>query len=221
MKLYERTKAYDLAMATPVIAFYAYVLSRLSDDVVTLLKDVMSGNELAITGLANTILTIAFGTLVVWLLLIRRVPKAKSSGIYPRLAAVLGTVASLGIGVIPLAPLPLSVAILTMVPVLVGLLGAVVVLAWLGRQFSIMPEARSLVTSGPYALVRHPLYLCELVAFFGLALQHEQPWALIVFAAQATLQFVRIIYEERVLTAAFPEYEAYSRTTARLFPGIY
>jgi len=221
MKLDERTKAYDLAMALPVIAFYVYVLSGLFDDVVNLFQDVVSGNGLAVTGLANTVLTIAFGTLVVWLLLIRRVPKAKASGISPRLAAVAGTAASLAIGVIPLAPLPLPLAIMTMIPVLAGLLGAVFVLMWLGRQFSIMPEARSLVTAGPYAIVRHPLYLCELVTFFGLCLQHDQPWALILFLAQAVLQFVRMIYEERVLTAAFPEYEAYSRGTARLIPRIY
>jgi protein-S-isoprenylcysteine O-methyltransferase Ste14 len=221
MNFYERTKAYDLAMATPVIAFYIYVLSRLGDDVADLFGQVVSGNTLVLTGLANTVLTIAFATLIVWLLLIRRVPKAKASGIYPRLAAVAGTTTTLAIGVIPLAELPVPVAILTMVPVLAGLLGAVIVLIWLGRQFSIMPEARSLVTSGPYAIVRHPLYLCEQIAFFGLALQHVQPWAFIIFLAQAALQFVRIIYEERVLTAAFPEYEAYSRRTARLIPGIY
>jgi protein-S-isoprenylcysteine O-methyltransferase Ste14 len=221
MKLYEQTKAYDLAMATPVIVFYVYVVSQLGDDVVNLFRDVVSGNGLAVTGLANTVLTIAFATLVVWLLLIRKVPKAKASGIFPRLAAVLGTEASLAIGVVPLAPLPVSLALLTMVPVLVGVLGALVVLMWLGRQFSIMPEARSLVTSGPYAIVRHPLYVCELIAFFGFALQHIQPWSLILFVAQAALQFVRMIYEERVLTAAFPEYEAYRQRTARLIPGIY
>src|SRR5262245_12135980 len=116
MKLYERTKAYDLAMATPVIAFYAYVFAQLSGDVVHLFRDVVSGNTLAMTGLANTMLTIAFATLVVWLLLIRKVPKAKASGIAPRLAAVVGTEASIAIGVIPLAPLPVPLALLTMIP---------------------------------------------------------------------------------------------------------
>ena len=221
MKVYERTKAYDLAMASPAIAFYVYVVSQLSDDVVDHFREIVSGSGQAVSDLANTVLTIAFATLVVWLLLIRRVPMAKASGIYPRLAAVLGTEASLAIGVVPFAPLPVPLALLTMVPVLVGVLGALVVLMWLGRQFSIMPEARSLVTSGPYAIVRHPLYVCELVALFGFALQHIQPWALVLFLAQAALQFVRMIYEERVLAAAFPEYEIYCRRTARLIPGIY
>jgi protein-S-isoprenylcysteine O-methyltransferase Ste14 len=42
--------------------------------------------------------------------------------------------------------------------IVVGHLLAVYALAWLGRSFSIMAEARRLVTDGPYAVVRHPLY---------------------------------------------------------------
>ena len=84
-----------------------------------------------------------------------------------------------------------------------------------------MPEARKLVTAGPYALVRHPLYFCEELALFGIALQHQQPAALVVFAAQFAFQIVRMHYEERVLTGAFPEYKDYAARTARLIPGIY
>jgi protein-S-isoprenylcysteine O-methyltransferase Ste14 len=47
---------------------------------------------------------------------------------------------------------------------------AVLVLVQLGRSFSIMAEARRLVTSGVYRWVRHPLYLAEELAVIGIVL---------------------------------------------------
>jgi hypothetical protein len=42
----------------------------------------------------------------------------------------------------------------------------------LGWSFSLVPQARTLVTSGPYAIVRHPLYLVEETAIAGILLQY-------------------------------------------------
>jgi protein-S-isoprenylcysteine O-methyltransferase Ste14 len=47
---------------------------------------------------------------------------------------------------------------------------AVLVPVQLGRSFSIMAEARRLVTSGVYRWVRHPLYLAEELAVIGIVL---------------------------------------------------
>jgi protein-S-isoprenylcysteine O-methyltransferase Ste14 len=84
-----------------------------------------------------------------------------------------------------------------------------------------MPEARQLVTRGPYSLVRHPLYLGEMVATAGLAIQYLMPWAFVVLAAHCLFQFERMKNEERVLIEAFPEYKDYMARTARLLPGLY
>jgi len=51
-----------------------------------------------------------------------------------------------------------------------SILGALT-LSFLGRSFSVMPEARRLVTTGPYSIVRHPLYLFELLGVVGILLQ--------------------------------------------------
>ena len=91
----------------------------------------------------------------------------------------------------------------------------------LARSISIMPEARRLITTGPYTLVRHPLYLGEIVATAGLALQYLMPWALLLLGLHCMFQFERMRYEERVLAQAFPHYRDYMAQTARLVPGVY
>ena len=91
----------------------------------------------------------------------------------------------------------------------------------LGRSISILPEARRLVTRGPYALVRHPLYLGEIVALAGVALQYWSVWALLLWGLVCVFQLQRMKYEERVLSEVFPEYQDYMTRTARLLPGVY
>jgi protein-S-isoprenylcysteine O-methyltransferase Ste14 len=84
-----------------------------------------------------------------------------------------------------------------------------------------LPEARRLVTSGPYSIIRHPLYVAEGVALFGLTLQYNSVWAWALFSLQCMFQFARMLNEEVVLSRAFPEYKDYAARTARLVPGLY
>jgi len=92
------------------------------------------------------------------------------------------------------------------------------VLRWLGRAFSIMPEARRLVTHGPYRVVRHPLYICEEVAVIGVFIQVLSPLAVFIFIMHAVFQVRRMLNEETVLEGTFPEYADYARRTPRLIP---
>jgi hypothetical protein len=69
--------------------------------------------------------------------------------------------------------------------------------AALGRCFGVLPDVRGLVMRGPYRVVRHPLYLGELTATFGLALGAQQVWlALAAWSACLGVQIVRTRYEE-------------------------
>jgi len=70
------------------------------------------------------------------------------------------------------------------------------VLRWLGKSFSILAEARRLVTEGPYRVVRHPLYVCEGIATVGVMLQVISPWALLIVIAAWMVQYRRMINEE-------------------------
>lgn len=95
-------------------------------------------------------------------------------------------------------------------------------LAHLGRRFGVLADARGLVTSGPYRLVRHPLYLGELTNLLGLVLAAER-WVvpLVSWLALLGVQVVRAGYEERVLASAFDEYRTYAeRVSHRIVPGV-
>jgi protein-S-isoprenylcysteine O-methyltransferase Ste14 len=90
-----------------------------------------------------------------------------------------------------------------------------------------MAEARRLVTSGPYRLVRHPVYLFEELAVIGVAMNLFWPprtavVAVVILVAHAYCQMHRMGTEERVLESTFPDYAGYrARTPWRVIPGLY
>ena len=89
----------------------------------------------------------------------------------------------------------------------------------LRRNFSILPEVRTLVTRGPYAWVRHPLYLGYSVLWFAGACATGRP-VLIGLALLAAVLFERrAAMEERKLAAHVAAYDAYTRHTWRMVPG--
>jgi protein-S-isoprenylcysteine O-methyltransferase Ste14 len=104
--------------------------------------------------------------------------------------------------------------------VVLGTLFTIWSLATLGRCFGLLPEARGLVRSGPYRLVRHPVYLGEFISALGILVAKPHPLIVAVLAVFAVLQYWRTVYEERALTDAFPtEYPSYQASVGRLIPG--
>jgi protein-S-isoprenylcysteine O-methyltransferase Ste14 len=65
----------------------------------------------------------------------------------------------------------------------------------LGRCFGILPEARGLVTRGPYRFVRHPVYLGELGAVLGFVISAPTYWNIGVLVAFYVAQAVRMRLE--------------------------
>ena len=76
--------------------------------------------------------------------------------------------------------------------VIAGTLLAICALVVLGRSISILPEARRLVTWGPDALIRHPLYLGEIVALAGVAIEYLSVWALLLLGLICAFQLQRM-----------------------------
>jgi protein-S-isoprenylcysteine O-methyltransferase Ste14 len=101
-----------------------------------------------------------------------------------------------------------------------GGLWMVVSIVFLGRCFGVLPEARGLVTGGPYGLVRHPLYLGELTAFGGLVLASPSAVNLALAVMFVTGQGMRMLLEERALEREFPAYAGYAAVTPRLIPSF-
>src|SRR5262249_45722611 len=138
----------------------------------------------------------------------------------PKMSALIGTFLSLALIALPLSDLGFAWRITAIIIITIGLLLSISVLAWLGRSFSITPQARRLVTTGPYAIVRHPLYVCEEITVIGIVLLHLSPVAIVIAIVQWMFQLRRMTLEEQVLKASFPEYAEYGVRTARVIPRL-
>jgi protein-S-isoprenylcysteine O-methyltransferase Ste14 len=90
----------------------------------------------------------------------------------------------------------------------------------LRHSFSIEPQARDLVTSGPYRFVRHPLYAAYVLQYAGAMMRLPSMGFAVALAAWFLLLLVRIHHEERVLMSALPGYEPYRRRVGALIPRI-
>jgi len=77
-----------------------------------------------------------------------------------------------------------------------------------------------LVTSGPYRLVRHPIYSGILAAGVGTAVALSWLWLSAVGVAAAYFLYSATV-EERYMTEQFPDsYPVYKRSTKMLIPFI-
>ena len=168
--------------------------------------------------IAATVLVVIAATVMV-----RMRPARKARGVEPRVSALIGTFLLTVFAVFPRRDLTMIAGLVSTVLTLTGNAFAVVVLTQLRGSFSIMAEARQLVTSGVYRLVRHPLYLAEEIAAIGIVMQFFSLSlsTAAILAVQIGFQLRRMRNEEVILTAIFPEYLAYCKKTARIFPGIY
>jgi protein-S-isoprenylcysteine O-methyltransferase Ste14 len=91
----------------------------------------------------------------------------------------------------------------------------------LGRSFSLIPQARKLVTSGPYRFVRHPVYVGEILGALGLVVWAFSIPKALVFLVLIGCEVYRALQEEKLLGEAFCEYDEYAARTKRFIPGIF
>jgi len=171
--------------------------------------------------LAAQLAGLAFVLLILLTTLLRFRPTATAQGWEPRVSALLGTFLTLSLLVF--APVDLGPAwrVSAVTLVFIGWCLSIYVLAWLGRSFSVVPQSRRLVTTGPYSVVRHPLFVCEEIAVVGVAMMCISPWVVLIVAVQWMFQLRRMANEERVLRSSFPEYDAYAARTPKVIPRIF
>ena len=93
--------------------------------------------------------------------------------------------------------------------------------AYLSRTVKV-EEGQTVISTGLYAVVRHPMYTASTVMFLALPLILGSWYALIPFALYPVIMVVRIRGEEKLLTAELSGYEEYTRKVRyRLIPFIW
>ena len=183
--------------------------------------DGASGASRITTAVAG-LLTCLFYLFLVWAYLTRTETRATSRVWAAHGAALVATPLP---AVIPLladdATPDASRAAVANVLLVAGLGWSLWAVRHLRRSFSILAQARAVVSSGPYRLLRHPLYVGEIVAALGLVVLAATTTALAIWLLLCLLQGYRAAREEEVLTANLPDYARYRSTTALLIPGLF
>src|SRR6202022_2900139 len=177
----------------------------------------------ALMYLLNRILTLAFFAFLLGIYAVRSKAIARDHNPVAVIVAMVGSFVLYGLFLVPNQPRSTNVWVLGFSDILLasGTIWALYSLTYLRNRFSIVPEARGLVTAGPYELVRHPIYLGEITAGFGLVLPTLFTWHAVVLAVFIAAQLARTYYEERMLAATYPQYEAYARRSYRLIPFLF
>ena len=82
------------------------------------------------------------------------------------------------------------------------------------------PGDASIIMRGPYRFIRHPMYSAALVFIWAGVASHLSVLTLTIGIAVTAVIIARVIVEERLLRAKYPEYLDYSRSTKALIPFV-
>ncbi|MBS3648092.1 isoprenylcysteine carboxylmethyltransferase family protein [Pseudaminobacter sp. 19-2017] len=207
-----------LGKAFIVVVFFFLAMTQWAS-IVVIIRD-RDSVDFWILVLSSRVLGLLFLCLVVGLTVVRHAPKLSAGGLEPRLSALAGTFALMLLVVLPTGSVGPGLLAGSTILIAIGSALSIYCLSWLGRSFSIMASARSLVTSGPYGVVRHPLYAAEAISVVGVLIANWSAAALLVGAVQFAFQFRRMFNEERVLRRTFPEYANYAATVPMFIPRL-
>jgi protein-S-isoprenylcysteine O-methyltransferase Ste14 len=91
----------------------------------------------------------------------------------------------------------------------------------LGKSFGVLISFRKVQSKGLYSVVRHPMYLTDILLRIGFIISHFSLFALVVFVVSTACYIYRAILEERFLKQK-PEYAAYmEKVKYRFIPYIF
>ncbi len=102
-------------------------------------------------------------------------------------------------------------------------LWALVVNPYLEKTVRIQTDRdHQVITTGPYRIVRHPLYLGVSLFFAAIPLILGSAWALAPVSVAIVVLIFRTVFEERTLLRGLPGYADYVKQTRyRILPGIW
>ena len=219
----QQSRLYDVLMRLPMLIWSAFLGLA---SVVVLQEYVRKADPglpvvVYILNIAMRLSVIVYLVVIAATVMVRMRPARKARGVEPRISALIGTFLLTVVVMFPRHDLSMLAGLVSAVLTLGGNAFAVVVLTQLRQSFSIMAEARQLVTEGVYRMVRHPLYLAEEIAAIGIVMQFFSLSTAAILAVQIGFQLRRMRNEEVILADTFPEYLAYRARTVRILPGIY
>lgn len=215
-----RTAAYwrDLVFGRvlPALFFSVFVADQLLQVAATFQAARSLGDWLF---LVRQLLALAYFTMLVVLYTTRQPAKGTDHRLAVIFIAFTGTFSILGAGFLPGGTRRDSLVLPGDVLATLGLAYSVWGLAYLRRSFSIIPEARRLVTGGPYRLSRHPVYLGEIATAIGVNVATAGWPGAIAVVYFIAAEILRMRWEEAVLSQAFPDdYPAYAARVPRYLP---
>jgi len=145
--------------------------------------------------------------------------------ISPKSLSVLATIAAVaGIVVLLLTHNLLGNHIATIIVQIAAVLLMVWARVTFGMRsfhFSANTTEGGLVTSGPYAFVRNPIYSAVLLFAWAGVIEHFSLVGVLAGLLVTAGMLVRVFSEERFLRERYPEYGEYARRVRRLIPFIY
>ncbi|MFQ5590022.1 MAG: methyltransferase family protein [Phycisphaerae bacterium] len=136
-------------------------------------------------------------TMTMFLIITARFPAAVNRSLYASTITIAGSFYFVLVNVSDgMRLVPVSI---TVVLQLSGLMLQIIAKVHLGRSFGLVPANRGIVTSGPYRLVRHPIYVGYFLTHVGFVLSMWSLHNFCVYALLNTLQCLRIREEEKLL----------------------
>lgn len=91
-------------------------------------------------------------------------------------------------------------------------------------KVNVAPEilkGTKLVKSGPYAVIRHPMYSSVISITLLWVVFDFDYIRLLLWTLLLVVILLKINYEEKILKKHFPDYKEYSKTTKKIIPFIY
>src|SRR3954451_16339189 len=152
--LHKGGKAYDFLAAAPLIAWFILGAVATLRPVPQLAAQLLARPDMTVgLTLLSKCAVLLFAIVAITMLILRQPPQSCARGIAPRIAGLLGTYLAVGMVLLPPAQLsPIWMGVASALT-LGGMAFACFSILWLGRSFSLMAEARQLVTSGPYSVI--------------------------------------------------------------------
>jgi len=117
-----------------------------------------------------------------------------------------------------------SPSLFVIVPQVAGLLLMIWARVTFGRRsfhLAANPTAGGLITTGPYHFIRHPIYTAVCLFTVPGVVSHWSWFSALLGALVVASALVRILFEEALLVARYPEYAQYSATTSRMIPFLF